>query len=92
MGITILAFIQILKEGVEFYSLVTVMKSNQRWVLIYHRTGIFLNFLNFQKKYENYNFPKFFQKNFQTIGFFTAQQRTHELLVNDNGNHNALLY
>ena len=32
-------------------------------------------------------FSQIFSKTFQTICFFTAQQRMHELLANNKGNH-----
>ena len=54
--------------------------------------GIFQNFQNIRKKIRKLQLSKIFPKNFQTIGFFTAQQRTLELEVNNKGNHNASQY
>ena len=45
-------------------------------------------FFGISEKIPKITIFRIFWKNFQPYGFFTAQLRTHELLVNNKGNHN----
>ena len=59
----------------------------------YCRTGIFrkrvfFGIFGISVKIPKITIFRIFSKNFQPYGFFTAQLRTHELLVNNKGNHN----